>query len=76
MKIQQWILPLCFACALIAAGCTQPQKEVIELKKIPMDSLERMVTESGVPFDREISRDGRGSLKIIASVCGSHINQD
>ena len=59
-----------------AAGCKKSQKKVIELKKFPIDSLEDIITESRVSFHREISRDCRGSLKIIASVCGSQINPD
>ena len=43
----------------------RPQKEVIELKKFPIDSLEDIITESRFSFHREISRDCRGSLKIL-----------
>jgi hypothetical protein len=40
---------------------------VVELKKFPIDSLEGIMTQSGVQFDKEVSSDGNGSLKIIAT---------
>jgi hypothetical protein len=49
------------------ATCSKPSQEVMELKKFPIDSLERIITQSGVQFDKEVSSDGNGSLKIIAS---------
>jgi len=48
-------------------GCSKPPQEVVELKKFPIDSLEGVITQSGVQFDKEISSDGNGSLKIIAT---------
>jgi len=40
---------------------------VVELKKFPIDSLEGIITRSGVQFDKEVSSDGSGSLKITAT---------
>ena len=48
-------------------GCSKPSQEVTELKKFPVDSLEGIITQSGVQFDKEVSSDGNGSLKIIAT---------
>jgi hypothetical protein len=53
--------------ALILVGCSKAPQEVVELKKFPIDSLEGIITQSGVQFDKEISSDGNGSLKIIAT---------
>jgi hypothetical protein len=40
---------------------------VAEIKKYPIDSLEGVITQSGVQFDKEVSSDGNGSLKITAT---------
>ena len=52
---------------LTFVGCSKPPQEVVELKKFPIDSLEGLITQSGVQFDKEVSSDGNGSLKIIAT---------
>lgn len=60
---------LCMALVLIVvlAGCSKPSQEVVELKRFPIDSLEGIITQSGVQFDKEVSSDGNGSLKITAA---------
>ena len=50
-----------------AATCSKPSQEVMELKKFPIDSLEGIITQSGVQFDKQVSSDGNGSLKITAT---------
>jgi hypothetical protein len=40
---------------------------VVELKRFPIDSLEGIITQSGVQFDKEVSSDGNGSLKMVAT---------
>lgn len=67
MKIQYGVLYLCLAFILIISGCTKPEKEVTELKRFPIDSLEGVITQSGVQFDKETSNDGNGSLRIAAT---------
>jgi hypothetical protein len=52
---------------LVLTGCSKPPQEVVELKRLPIDSLEGIITQSGVQFDKEVSSDGNGSLKIIAT---------
>ncbi len=42
-------------------------KAVIELKRFSLDDMEGLITQSGVGFDRQISSDGKGSLRIQAS---------
>jgi hypothetical protein len=39
----------------------------MELKRFPINSIEGIITQSGVRFDREVSSDGNGSLKITAT---------
>src|SRR4030042_2422908 len=48
-------------------GCTKPSTEVAELKMFPVDSLEGIITQSGVEIDKAVSSDGNGSLKITAT---------
>jgi len=39
---------------------------LISHQSYPLDSMERVLTQDGVEFDREISSDGGGSLKIVS----------
>jgi hypothetical protein len=41
--------------------------QAIQLKHFPIDTLEGIITGSGVSIDREISSDGHGSLKVDAN---------
>ena len=50
----------------VLAGCSRPAQEVTELRSFPMDSLEGILSQSGVQLDRTISSDGKGSLRITA----------
>jgi len=59
------ILVAGFICFLIL-GCSLSAQDVIELKKFPVDSLDGVLTRNGVQLDKQISSDGKGSLKIIA----------
>ncbi len=47
-------------------SCRRPPVEDTLLKSFPLNGLEGIVTRSGVSFDKEISTDGGGSLRIIA----------
>lgn len=52
----------------IILGCTQKQSSsVFELKKFPVDTLEGVITQTGVEVDSRIVNEGRGSLRITAS---------
>jgi hypothetical protein len=61
------VVCMCVVLIFILAGCSKPIKEVVELKQFPIDSLEGIITQSGVQLDKEVSSDGNGSLKIIAT---------
>ena len=52
---------------LVGVSCSKPPQQVSEVRKFPIESLERVITQSGVQFDREISSDGNGSLRITAT---------
>jgi hypothetical protein len=65
MEMRSFVLGMCVAFILV--GCSKAPQEVVELKRFPIDSLEGIMTQSGVQFDKEVSSDGKGSLKIIAT---------
>jgi hypothetical protein len=65
MEMRNFVLGMCVA--FILAGCSKAPQEVVELKRFPIDSLEGIMTQSGVQFDKEVSSDGNGSLKIITT---------
>ena len=52
---------------LVGVSCSKPPQQVSEVRKFPIESLEGVITQSGVQFDREISSDGNGSLRITAT---------
>lgn len=58
---------MCLALIFVFVGCSKPPEEVAELKRFPVDSLEGIITQSAVQFDKEVSSDGNGSLKITAT---------
>jgi len=51
----------------VLVGCSKTSNEVIELKRFPIDTMEGIITQSGVEIDKGISSDGNGSLKITAT---------
>ena len=63
--MKKFALGMCII--LILVGCSKPSQEVVELKRFPIDNLEGIITQSGVQLDKEVSSDGNGSLKIIAT---------
>jgi hypothetical protein len=54
------------ALILTVAACSQSSAPVTELKKFPLDSLEGVLTQSGLGLDKEVSSDGSGSLRADA----------
>ena len=60
------VFRMCLVSIFVLASCSKPSQEVVELKKFPIDSLDGIITQSGVQFDKEVSSDGNGSLKITA----------
>ena len=56
-----------WAGVLLVTACMQPTTPIAELKAFPLDSLEGVLTQTGVQFDNTISSDGKGSLKIVAT---------
>ena len=60
---------LCLSVLMIflGVGCSAPPQQVMELKRFPINSIEGIITQSGVQFDEGVSSDGHGSLKITAT---------
>ena len=53
--------------AFLIEACAQPSAPVATIKQFPLDSLDGVITQSGVQVDKEISSDGKGALKITVS---------
>jgi len=52
---------------LACLGCSRPSsQDVTVLKGFPLDSVDGVISQSDVQLDKNISNDGKGSLKIIA----------
>jgi len=49
------------------AACSESSQEVVELKRFPVDSLDGIITQTGIGFDKEISSDRKGSLRITVA---------
>ena len=59
---------LCLVMVAFTLRCSQtPTRPVTELRRFPMDSLEGVLTQSGVEMDKATSSDGQGSIKITAT---------
>jgi hypothetical protein len=52
---------------LCAVGCSQTSKQIIEIQRFPIDDLQGIITRPEVQIDEQISTDGNGSLKILAT---------
>ena len=48
-------------------ACTKSSQQAVEIKHYPIDALDGIITQSGVQIDKDISKDGKGSLKIGAA---------
>lgn len=57
---------ICAVFVLMSPGCSQKKMELTELKHYTLDSLDGVITRSGVGIDPAVSSDGKGSLKITA----------
>ncbi len=59
---------LCISCLVMCAGayCSKSSPGVQVLKEFPLDSPEGIIAQSDVQFDKDVSSDGKGSLKIVA----------
>jgi len=55
------------SCALVFALARAPASSTEEiLASLPLDSVDEIITRSGVSLDSDVAADGRGSIKITA----------
>lgn len=57
---------ICFVFTFLVV-CSKPSQKVTALKHFPLNTMEGIITRSGVEIDKDISSDGAGSLKIVAA---------
>jgi hypothetical protein len=53
--------------AFLIGACAQPSAPAVTIKQFPLDSIEGVITQSGVQLDKEVSSDRKGALKITVS---------
>jgi hypothetical protein len=67
MEMKKLVLLMCAMMIFVLAGCSKPPQQGVEVKRFLIDSLEGVMTQSGVQIDKEVSSDGNGSLRITAT---------
>jgi hypothetical protein len=67
MAVKNLVLCVYVLVIFVLVGCSKPPQQVTELKRFPIDSFEGIITQFGVQFNKEVSSDENGSLKIIAT---------
>ncbi len=58
---------VCVGMIFVLISCSKPSQQIVELKRFAMDSMEGVITRSGVGIDMDISSDGNGSLKMTST---------
>ncbi|OEU76945.1 MAG: hypothetical protein BA872_04435 [Desulfobacterales bacterium C00003060] len=58
---------LVLAISILISGCSNPSTSVVELRLYPAESLEGVITKTGVEFDRKVTSDGNGALRVTAN---------
>jgi hypothetical protein len=66
MRTRGLILWACVGMILVLVSCSNPSGQVVELRHFPIDSMDGIITRSGVRIDRDNSSDGNGSLRITS----------
>jgi hypothetical protein len=64
MKVHGLVLALPL---LLAAGCQSATTEAEVIRPLTVDSMDGVLTQSGVSFDKAVTIDGTGALRIDAS---------
>ncbi len=67
MSMKVLALLVCAGMMFFLVSCSRPSEQVLELRDFPIDSLEGIITRSGVGIDEVISSDGKGSLKMTST---------
>lgn len=64
-RIISWCTLWCSV--MLFAACPAQQNQTVELKRYPLDSLEGIISRTGVELDPAISSDGKGSIRVAAA---------
>ena len=67
MTMRHLYIFVLIAFLFMLVACSKSSKHVEELKRFPIDSMEGIITRSGVGIDKDISSDGNGSLRITST---------
>jgi len=57
---------ICLVLSVFICGCSKPPEQAAELKHFPLDSMEGVITQTGIELDNKVASEGKGSLRIIA----------
>ncbi len=64
MSVRNLLLYIIFPIVFVSGGCSKQSDSVTVLKKFPIDDINEVITQSGVEIDKDVSADGKGSLRI------------
>jgi hypothetical protein len=67
IKIVSKLLYFLFTAVGFISGCSNHGSTVVELKRYPVQNLDGVISKSNVAFDKQISSDGNGSIRITAN---------
>lgn len=67
MGVRHLLLFVWVAVIFVIVSCSKPSRQVVELKRFPIDNLEGIITQSGIQIDNAVSSDGNGSLRVTAT---------
>lgn len=61
-------ITIIFALGIILTACTsQPNRREVELRSFALDNTETIISQTDVTFDKAVTSDGNGSLRIDAA---------
>lgn len=66
-SVRHLVLFVWVAIIFVVVSCSKPSRQVVELKRFPIDSIEGIITQSGIQIDNAVSSDGNGSLRVTAT---------
>jgi len=67
MRMRDLVLCACVWMMFFLVSCSNPSTQVVELRHFSIDSMEGIITRSGVEIDKDISSDGNGSLRVTTT---------
>lgn len=64
MNTRHVALSMMMVIIIIMAGCTRQSPPATEIRHFPVNSIDKIITKTGVQIDEVISTDGNGSLRV------------